>query len=88
MDEVKEFQDQLAKIEADLGESPPKTTLSGEPLEKLYIARLKEIQYGEDAVHTGREVVLDLLGRCQLWSMIVLSRLVWLKLSGIVSDIF
>lgn len=71
-----DFQAQLLKIEEELGESPPADGSPDEPIETRYIQRLKEIQYGEHAVHTGREVVLDLLGRCQLWAQIVLSRLV------------
>jgi len=76
VDEVTDFQEQLMKIEEELGEAPPKDAQPDDPIEKRYIERLKVIQYGEDAVHTGKEVVLDLLGRCQLWSQIVLSRFV------------
>lgn len=71
-----DFQEQLVKIEQELGETPPADAHNDSPIEKRYINILEGIQYGADAVHTGKEVVLDLLSRCQLWAQIVLARLV------------
>lgn len=66
--EVKEFEEQLHQIQADLKESNP--SHEGQSAEEFYAEKLASLTI-MDGPRDGRTVVTSLLARCLLWSEII-----------------
>lgn len=71
--EVKEFQRQLREIESNLEGNPQVIAPSTLSTEEQYAITMRKVSYTPVPAN-GQEIVIHLLGRCLLWSDIMLNR--------------
>jgi hypothetical protein len=67
--EVKDYEDQLHTIQAELHADAP--THEGKTAEEVYAERLALIQLADDVQQDGETVARSLLARCLLWVEII-----------------
>ena len=74
--EVLDFQKQLRDIEANLSWHPTVLKPSELSAEEQYVDKLRHLSYDAANTMPGKEIVVDLLARCLLWTEIMLHRCV------------
>lgn len=74
MAEVKDLQRQLLDIEKSLDRPSQLLEPSDQSATDRYVETLTHITYDKSSLKSGREVILDLLSRCLLWSEISMEK--------------
>jgi len=74
MAEVRDLQRQLLDIEKSLDQPSHTLVPSNQSATDRYVDALTHITYDKNSTKGGREIVLDLLSRCLLWSEICMEK--------------